>query len=285
MIRIIHSISELQKWSMDQKKQGKTVGLVPTMGFLHAGHLSLIDAARAGGADSVVVSVFVNPTQFGPTEDFDQYPRDFEHDRRLCEERGADVIFAPAVSDMYAAPVTCWVEETEISKGLCGRTRPSHFRGVATVVTKLFNAALPDLAVFGQKDAQQAAVIKRMVRDLNFPVRIIVAPIVREEDGLALSSRNKYLSKDEHDRALSISRSLFAAKKALESGIRKDALAETGIIRKALEEAGGVVDYVEVLDPDSMMPLTDGSVRPALFAVAVRFGSTRLIDNLRVERA
>jgi len=282
MIRIIHSIPELQKWSMDQKKQGKTVGLVPTMGFLHAGHLSLIDAARKNGADSVVVSVFVNPTQFGPTEDFDQYPRDFEHDRELCEKQGADVIFAPAVSDMYPAPVTCWVEETEISKGLCGRTRPIHFRGVATVVTKLFNAALPDLAVFGQKDAQQAAVIKRMVRDLNFPIRIIVAPIVREADGLALSSRNKYLSKDEHDRALSISRSLFAAKKALESGERKDALAERAIITKALEDAGGVVDYVEALDPESMMSLTDGAARPVLFAVAVRFGATRLIDNLRV---
>lgn len=285
MIRIIHSVPDLQKWSMDQKKQGKTVGLVPTMGFLHAGHLSLIDAARAGGADVVAVSIFVNPTQFGPTEDFDQYPRDFEHDRKLCEERGADVIFAPAVSDMYPAPITCWVEETEISKGLCGRTRPIHFRGVATVVTKLFNAALPDLAVFGQKDAQQAAVIKRMVRDLNFPVRILVAPIVREEDGLALSSRNKYLSKDEHDRALSISRSLFGAKKALESGTRNDALAETDIIRRALTDAGGVVDYVEALDPDTMMPLTDGSARPVLFAVAVRFGSTRLIDNLRVERS
>ena len=186
---------------------------------------------------------------------------------------------------MYSAPVTCWVEETEISKGLCGRTRPIHFRGVATVVTKLFNAALPDLAVFGQKDAQQAAVIKRMVRDLNFPVRIIVAPIVREEDGLALSSRNKYLSEEEHQRALSISRSLFAAKKALESGVRNDALAETDVIRKALEEAGGVVDYVEALDPDAMMPLADGSARPVLFAVAVKFGSTRLIDNLRVEKA
>lgn len=285
MIRIIHSIPELQKWSMDQKKQGRTVGLVPTMGFLHAGHLSLIDAARKSGADSVVVSVFVNPTQFGPTEDFDKYPRDFEHDRALCEKQGADVIFAPAVTDMYPAPVTCWVEETEISKGLCGRTRPIHFRGVATVVTKLFNAALPDLAVFGQKDAQQAAVIKRMVRDLNFPIRIIVAPIVREEDGLALSSRNKYLSKEEHDRALSISRSLFAAKKALESGERKDALAERNIIWKALEEAGGVVDYVEALDPESMMPIADGAARPVLFAVAVRFGATRLIDNLRVDRA
>ena len=180
MIRVIHSIPELQQWSWEQKRQGKTVGLVPTMGFLHAGHLSLIDAARANGADAVAVSIFVNPTQFGPNEDFDQYPRDFEHDRALCEERGADVIFAPGVRDMYPEPLTCWVEEQEISKGLCGRTRPIHFRGVTTVVAKLFHAALPDLAVFGQKDAQQAAVIRRMVRDLNFPVRIIVNIVVHD---------------------------------------------------------------------------------------------------------
>lgn len=283
MIQIIHSIPELQNWSLEQKKQGHTVGLVPTMGFLHEGHLSLIEAARAAGADRIAVSVFVNPTQFGPNEDFDRYPRDFERDKALCEAHHADVIFAPAVSDMYAAPVTCWVEETEISKGLCGLTRPIHFRGVATVVTKLFNAALPDIAVFGQKDAQQAAVIKRMVRDLNFPVRIIVAPIVREADGLALSSRNKYLSADEHARALSISKALFAAKEDLESGREKDAFSAAAKIRAALEKAGGKVDYVEALDPDSMKPLADGAQRPVLFAIACYFGATRLIDNMRAD--
>lgn len=283
MAQIIHSVAELQNWSKEQKRQGKTVGLVPTMGFLHAGHLSLIDKAHACGADAVAVSIFVNPTQFGPNEDYDCYPRDFEHDRILCEEHGADVIFAPAVNDMYPAKLTCWVQEEEISKGLCGRTRPVHFRGVTTVVTKLFLAALPDLAVFGQKDAQQAAIIKRMVRDLNFPIQIIVAPIVREEDGLALSSRNKYLSSDERTRALSISRSLFAAKQALESGERSDALAECTIIRTALEEAGGVVDYVEALDPDTMEPIPDGAVRPVLYAVACVFGKTRLIDNMTIQ--
>ena len=283
MIKIIHSIPELQRWSLEQKKQGFTVGLVPTMGFLHEGHLSLIEAARAAGADRIAVSIFVNPTQFGQNEDYDRYPRDFEHDRALCEAHHADVIFAPAVGDMYEAPVTCWVEETEISKGLCGLTRPIHFRGVATVVTKLFNAALPDIAVFGQKDAQQAAVIKRMVRDLNFPVRIIVSPIVREADGLALSSRNKYLSADEHARALSISKALFAAKERLESGREKDALAAAAEIRRALEAAGGKVDYVEALDPDTMKPVADGAQRPVLFAVASYFGATRLIDNIRAD--
>lgn len=283
MAQIIHSVAELQNWSKEQKRQGKTVGLVPTMGFLHAGHLSLIDKAHACGADAVAVSIFVNPTQFGPNEDYDCYPRDFEHDRILCEEHGADVIFAPAVNDMYPAKLTCWVQEEEISKGLCGRTRPVHFRGVTTVVTKLFLAALPDLAVFGQKDAQQAAIIKRMVRDLNFPIRIIVAPIVREADGLAMSSRNKYLSADERQRALTLSRSLREAKDALESGIRSDALAECDVIRQKLTESGGVVDYVEALDPETMLPVTSGSQRPVLFALACAYGATRLIDNMKVD--
>lgn len=283
MTQIIHSVSDLQKWSMEQKRQGKTVGLVPTMGFLHEGHLSLIDTAHAQGADAVAVSIFVNPTQFGPNEDFDRYPRDFEHDRILCEQHGADVIFAPEVNDMYPAALTCWVQEEEISKGLCGKSRPIHFRGVTTVVTKLFNAALPDLAVFGQKDAQQAAIIKRMVRDLNFPIRIIVAPIVREADGLAMSSRNKYLSADERQRALTLSRSLREAKDALESGVRSDALAECDVIRQKLTESGGVVDYVEALDPETMLPVTSGSQRPVLFALACAYGATRLIDNMKVD--
>ncbi len=283
MTQIIHSVADLQKWSMEQKRQGKTVGLVPTMGFLHDGHLSLIDTAHAEGADVVAVSIFVNPTQFGPNEDFDRYPRDFEHDRVLCEQHGADVIFAPEVADMYTAPLTCWVQEEEISKGLCGKTRPIHFRGVTTVVTKLFNAALPDLAVFGQKDAQQAAIIKRMVRDLNFPIRIIVAPIVREADGLAMSSRNKYLSPDERQRALTLSRSLREAKEALENGTRTDALAECDIIRQKLTESGGTVDYVEALDPDTMLPVNSGSQRPVLFALACAYGTTRLIDNMKVD--
>ena len=216
MTKVIHAIPELQAWSLEMKKAGKTVGLVPTMGFLHDGHMSLIDTARKNGADVIAVSIFVNPTQFGPNEDFDRYPRDFERDKALCESKDVDVIFAPAVSDMYAGDLTCYVQEEKISKGLCGITRPIHFRGVTTVVAKLFNAALPDIAVFGRKDAQQAAVIKRMVRDLNVPIEIVTAPLVRDTDGVALSSRNKYLSPADRERARqrSLQRSSHCARKS-----------------------------------------------------------------------
>lgn len=280
MTKVIHAIPELQAWSLEMKKAGKTVGLVPTMGFLHDGHMSLIDTARKNGADVIAVSIFVNPTQFGPNEDFDRYPRDFEHDFALCEARNVDVIFAPAVNDMYEADLTCYVQEEKISKGLCGITRPIHFRGVTTVVAKLFNAALPDLAVFGQKDAQQAAVIKRMVRDLNFPVRIVVSPIVREPSGLALSSRNKYLSDDEKARALSISRSLFQAKAELEAG-QVDPETARLLVQETISAAGGKVDYVEVLDAETMLPATAG-MKYLTIAVAAYFGTTRLIDNVQI---
>ncbi len=266
---------------MNCKKQGKTVGLIPTMGFLHDGHLSLIDTARKNGADVIAVSIFVNPTQFGPNEDFDRYPRDFERDKALCENKSVDVIFAPEVRDMYAADLTCFVEEEKISRGLCGITRPIHFKGVATVVAKLFNAALPDLAVFGQKDAQQAAVIRRMVRDLNFPVRIVVSPIIREASGLAMSSRNKYLSDDEKKRALALSRSLFAAKDALEAGKTTASDAKAAILN-ALADAGGKTDYVEILETESMLPPERDDVKELTIAAAVYFGTTRLIDNIQI---
>ena len=187
-MRILKLAAELQNYALEQKRAGKTIGLVPTMGFLHAGHASLIDIARKK-ADIVIVSIFVNPTQFGPNEDLDKYPRDFEHDKALCIEHGADAVFAPEPGAMYAPDASTWVEETVLSKPLCGARRPIHFRGVTTVVAKLFNLAQPDCAVFGRKDAQQLFVIKRMVRDLNFPIEIIAAPLVRGEDGLALSSR------------------------------------------------------------------------------------------------
>ena len=271
MTQVIHSISELQQWSRNAHRNGKTVGLVPTMGFLHDGHLSLIDAARANGADAVVISIFVNPIQFGPNEDFAKYPRDFERDRALCEARKVDVIFAPGVEDMYPEPLTCHVYENTISKNLCGKSRPIHFEGVTTVVSKLFNAALPDLAVFGQKDAQQAAIIRRMVRDLNFPIKIITAPIVREADGLAMSSRNKYLSEDEHRRALAISSSLFRAQKTFAD------------IRAEISAAGGLVEYVELTDSDTMLPaVTLEPGKSFTIAVAAKFGTTRLIDNIQL---
>ena len=278
-MQVIKTIREMQKWSMDRKKAGKTVAVVPTMGFLHEGHLSLIDAARANGADAVVVTLFVNPIQFAPNEDFDSYPRDFEHDAALLREKNVDAVFAPAVSEMYPAPVTCMVIENKLSKGLCAKTRPTHFNGVTTVVAKLFNATLPDIAVFGQKDAQQARVLKRMVRDLNFPIRMVVAPIVREADGLAKSSRNKYLSEDERARALVLSRSLLAAKEMAEKG-EKDLAKLTDFIRKEIEAQGGKVDYVEAIDSEELEPVTVRDGKPVMIALAAYFGTTRLIDNI-----
>lgn len=278
-MQVIKTIREMQKWSMNRKKAGKTVAVVPTMGFLHEGHLSLIDAARANGADAVVVTIFVNPIQFAPNEDFDSYPRDFEHDAALLREKNVDAVFAPAVSEMYPAPVTCMVIENKLSKGLCAKTRPTHFNGVTTVVAKLFNATLPDIAVFGQKDAQQARVLKRMVRDLNFPIRMVVAPIVREADGLAKSSRNKYLSEDERARALVLSRSLLAAKEMAEKG-EKDLAKLTDFIRKEIEAQGGKVDYVEAIDSEELEPVTVRDGKPVMIALAAYFGTTRLIDNI-----
>ena len=278
-MEIFRTIHEMQAWSMAQKRQGKVIGIVPTMGFLHEGHLSLIDAARANGAELVVVTIFVNPIQFAPNEDFDSYPRDFEHDRALCEEKKADAIFAPTVKEMYPAPVTCYVSERKLSKGLCAKTRPTHFDGVTTVVTKLFNAVLPDIAVFGQKDAQQARVLKRMVRDLNFPIKMVIAPIVREADGLAKSSRNKYLSETERKNALVLSRSLREARAELEKGER-DLTKLTAEIAEKITAAGGKVDYVEAVDADELEPVAAYQGKPVMIALAAYFGTTRLIDNL-----
>lgn len=275
-MRIIDAIREMREFSMDCKSRGLRVGFVPTMGFLHEGHLSLVDEARRR-SDVVVVSIFVNPTQFAPNEDLESYPRDFDHDRELCESRGVDAIFAPSVKAMYPIPNTTWVAETTLTDKYCGRSRPTHFRGVTTVVAKLFNAVSPDVAVFGEKDYQQAAVIKKMVADLNFGIEIVVAPIVRESDGLALSSRNKYLSPEERTNALAIHQSLLAAKLAAERGERDSAeLAEMATSR--ISRAGGRVDYVEVVDPETLEPVLeiDGE---AVMLIAAYFGKTRLLDN------
>ena len=278
-MEIIRTIHEMQAWSMARKRQGKVIGIVPTMGFLHEGHLSLIDAARANGAELVVVTIFVNPIQFAPNEDFDSYPRDFEHDRALCEGKHADAVFAPAPAEMYPAPITCYVSERKLSKGLCAKTRPTHFDGVTTVVAKLFNAVLPDIAVFGQKDAQQARVLKRMVRDLNFPIKMVIAPIVREADGLAKSSRNKYLNETERQNALVLSRSLREARAELEKG-ECDLAKITAEIAAKITAAGGKVDYVEAVDADELEPVSTSRNRPVMIALAAYFGTTRLIDNL-----
>lgn len=281
-MRIIRKTTEMQEFSDELRRAGKKIAVVPTMGFLHEGHLSLIDTARKSGADAVIVTIFVNPTQFGPNEDFDQYPRDFEHDRALCESKNVDAVFAPEASEMYFPDRSTWVVEEKLSQGLCAKTRPTHFRGVTTVVAKLFLATLPHIAVFGQKDGQQARVIKRMVRDLNFPIRIVISPIIREADGLARSSRNKYLSEDEHKRALSISRGLLALKAAIDAG-ETDLPKLLSSLRKSIEDAGGVVDYIEAVSEETLEPIHEIKGK-MMFPVAAYFGKTRLIDNIIAEK-
>ena len=280
-MKIFHQPKELQEYALNCKRSGKRIALVPTMGFLHAGHASLIDIARERG-DEVIVSIFVNPTQFAPTEDLDKYPRDFENDCKLCEAHGATAVFAPQPEDMYAPDRSIWVDETVLSKVLCGKSRPIHFRGVLTVVSKLFNLTLPDVAVFGKKDAQQAIIIKRMVRDLDFPVEIVLGDLIRDTDNVAMSSRNRYLTEDERVRARSISHSVFAAEAKLNSEGVKAVSEVIADAVKRISDAGGVVDYVEVRDADNLEEPTRNS-KELLFAVAAVFGTTRLIDNCFVK--
>ena len=274
---VFRTKAELARFASETRRAGKVIGLVPTMGYLHAGHMSLVDTARAR-ADVVIVTLFVNPTQFGPNEDLDRYPRDFDRDRKMCEEHGVDVLFAPEASEMYAPGSSTWIEETDLARPLCGASRPGFYRGVTTVVGKLFHLAQPDFACFGLKDAQQCFVIERMVRDLDFQVKIIPCPLIRDADGLALSSRNRYLSADERSRALSIHRALLEGRRALEEQGAKNA---AGICAKAAETitaAGGRVDYVEALDRATLKAPT-AETREVLLAAAAFFGTTRLIDN------
>ncbi|HKY61105.1 MAG TPA: pantoate--beta-alanine ligase [Gemmatimonadota bacterium] len=259
------------------RKTGRRIGFVPTMGALHEGHLSLIDLARER-SDWVALSVFVNPLQFGPQEDFERYPRDPDRDARLAAGRGADLVFEPPLEEMLPRPLATTVTMAGPTDAFEGEARPGHFDGVLTIVTKLFHVVQPDVAVFGQKDAQQAAAVKRLVLDLDFPVEIVVAPIVRDPDGLALSSRNAYLSDEERRNALSLSRSLDAARSLVESGERDAARVERAM-REFLDGAPGVeVDYAAVVDPErfTRVERIDG---PSLAAVAARVGRTRLIDN------
>lgn len=273
---IARTVAGMQELARQWRREGKRIGFVPTMGFLHEGHLSLVRLAKRE-AEITVVSIFVNPTQFSPNEDLDQYPRDFLRDETLCSTEGVDCVFYPTPGEMYAPDFSTWVEEQALSKPLCGKSRPTHFRGVATVVTKLFNAVLPDVAVFGRKDAQQALVIQRMVRDLNVPTMIVIGDIVREPDGLAMSSRNKYLSPAERERALSIRAGLLEA-----SGLYSAGETDGGVLRetivKSIEEHAGTVDYVEVVSRSQLAPLPQ-ITEPAVIAVAAFFGQTRLIDN------
>ena len=282
-MKLVHTVAELRDEVTAAKAQGLTIGLVPTMGALHEGHASLIAAANKEN-DFVVVSVFVNPTQFGPNEDLDAYPRTLEADCKLAERMGANVVFAPSPKEMYPSADDTWVEVTgDITKVLCGRTRPIHFRGVTTVVTKLFNLAQPDRAYFGQKDAQQVEVLKRMVKDLFFPLQLRVMPIIREADGLAKSSRNTYLSQEEHTAALVLSRSLKAAKAMYEAGERDAAKITAAVTADIAKEPMSNIDYVEIYALPGLEPVSNPMVGSNLLAVAVKFGTTRLIDNVVLE--
>ena len=275
---IVSSVEEVRNQVKEWRKQGLTVGLVPTMGYLHEGHQSLIKASVENN-DRTVVSVFVNPIQFGPNEDLATYPRDLDRDSKLCEETGADLIFHPEKENMYDDDFCTYIDMDSVTKNLCGKTRPTHFRGVCTVVGKLFNIVAPDRAYFGQKDAQQLAVIRRMVRDLNFDLEIVGCPIIREDDGLAKSSRNTYLSEEERKAALVLSRSLKEGKALIESG-EKDAKKVVDSIRKVIEtEPLAKIDYVEAVDFDTIEPIETIN-NNTLVAIAVYIGKTRLIDNI-----
>lgn len=281
-MNIVKTIEEVREQVRVWRREGLTVGLVPTMGYLHEGHQSLI-ARSVAENDRTVVSDFVNPIQFGPTEDLATYPRDLAHDAELCEKTGADLIFNPEPEEMYAPDFCTYVDMDHLTKGLCGASRPIHFRGVCTVVSKLFHIVQPDRAYFGQKDAQQLAVIRRMVRDLNMPLEIIGCPIIREEDGLAKSSRNTYLSAEERQAALCLSRGLNKGKAAIEAG-ETDAAKVKAIITAEIEaEPMSRIDYVEIVDWNNLEPVAsaEGSI---LTAIAVYIGKTRLIDNFIIER-
>jgi pantoate--beta-alanine ligase len=273
---ICSSIEEMRAQVREWRRAGLRVGLVPTMGYLHEGHLSLVDLA-AQHAERVVVSIYVNPTQFAPGEDLDKYPRDLPRDEAMCHQRGVQALFYPDSRVMYAPSHSTWVVVEGLTDTLCGRARPGHFRGVATVVAKLFNIVQPDVAVFGRKDAQQALVIQRLVRDLNQPVEIIVAPIVREADGLAMSSRNVYLTADERRRAVCISQALQEATQRHAQG-EGEAADVCERVAARIQAGGGRLDYVECVSRDTLQPLARLD-QPALLAVAAFFGKTRLIDN------
>ena len=280
-MKVVKTVKEVREIVSEWRKEGLTVGLVPTMGYLHEGHQSLI-VKSVSQNDRTVVSVFVNPIQFGPNEDFEAYPRDMEHDKALVEKAGGDLIFNPEPSEMYPGHFTSFIDTTETTELLCGAVRPIHFRGVCTVVGNLFNIVCPDRAYFGQKDAQQLATIRRFVRDLNFPIEIIPCPIVREADGLAKSSRNTYLSAEERQAALILSKSLKKGKEAIEAG-EKNAKKIIEIIKTNLEtEPLARVDYVEVVDFENIQRV-DTISGETLVAIAVYIGKTRLIDNFITE--
>ncbi len=276
-MKIVHTVEEVRAQVKEWRTAGLSVGLVPTMGYLHEGHKSLIDRAVAEN-DKVVVSVFVNPMQFGPTEDLASYPRDLQRDAALCEDAGADLIFNPEPENMYASDFSSFIDMNTLTTGLCGKSRPIHFRGVCTVVGKLFNIVQPDKAYFGQKDAQQLAVIRHMVNDLNFNLEIVGCPIIREDDGLAKSSRNTYLNSEERQAALILSKSLEHGRELIEAGERNVSVIIKAITDMIETEPLARIDYVEIVDWNTLEAV-DTIQGPVLNAIAVYIGKTRLIDN------
>ena len=279
-MRVVSSISEMQSLSRDLCKQGQKIGLVPTMGYLHEGHLSLVDLIKQR-CDVTILSIFVNPTQFGIGEDLEKYPRDLNRDLELCRDRGVDLVFAPEDDEMYPPEYSTFVQEEEVGKGLCGVSRPTHFRGVTTVCAKLFNLCSPDCVAFGQKDAQQVVVLKRMVRDLDYPIQVLVGPIVREPDGLAMSSRNQYLDPKQREGALVLYESMLAGRKIVEEK-------EVRNVERVKAEVMGIltgssvirVNYVEIVDRSNMRPEREVQPGRSLIVVAAWLNEVRLIDNL-----
>jgi pantoate--beta-alanine ligase len=281
-MRICNTIVDMRDACRAARRGGKRLGFVPTMGALHEGHLSLVRAARVS-CDIVAASIFVNPTQFGPNEDLAKYPRSFERDRELLEKEGVGLLFAPSIQEMYPAGAVTWVTVEGLSSKLDGRSRPGHFRGVTTIVAKLFHIVEPDAAFFGQKDAAQVAIVRRMVRDLNFPVEIVACPIMREQDGLAMSSRNAYLDPQQRKQALVLHRALMSMKKSWEAGEREAGKLLT-VGRDELDGEGSVrLDYLEIVDPETL-DLIQRATAGALVVVAAYVGATRLIDNIVLPR-
>ncbi len=279
-MKIIKTIHEMQ-WVAEQSRLArKRIGFVPTMGFLHEGHLSLLDLSRQN-SDLTVTSIFVNPTQFAPNEDFDAYPRDFVQDETLAKERGCDILFYPNEHEIYSDPYRTYVSVKQITELMCGASRPVYFRGVTTIVAKLFNIVKPHFAVFGQKDAQQCFVIKQMVRDLNFDIEIIIGPIIREEDGLAMSSRNIYLSVSERKDALILNQFLNRARELIESGERGAVMIKSTLEKMIESVSSAKIDYIEIVETTQLKPVAilQGEI---LIAIAVWIGKTRLIDNLMI---
>ena len=278
-MQVIRSVKEMKTRSMDLQRDGKTIGFVPTMGFLHEGHLSLVDLIRKD-CDILLLSIYVNPTQFGVGEDFDKYPRDTERDLELCRSRGVDLVFIPESSEIYAGNASTYVVEEEVGMGMCGNARPNHFRGVATVCAKLFNICQPNYVVLGQKDAQQVVVLKRMIRDLHFPVEVVVGSILREADGLAMSSRNKYLQSKQREEALLVYQSIQAAQKVVEEKGSSNVDRVKAEVLNVLKQGRLLrVNYVDVVDRETMRSEKEIVQGRSLLAVAVWVDQVRLIDN------